>query len=63
MDYINKFDFGNAPKLTGDEVAERLKGILKAAGVKMLITDARVSAYFPDGSLAHYQELEMDTEK
>jgi hypothetical protein len=60
---MNKINFDTATPIDGDEVAERLKGILKAAGVKMLITDARVSAYFPDGSLARYQELEMDTEQ
>jgi hypothetical protein len=61
MDYINKFDFGNAPKLTGEEVAERLTGILRAFGIDMLITDARVSAFFPDGSAADYQPLHLDT--
>jgi hypothetical protein len=59
----NAINFNTAPKINGEEVAERLKGILKAAGVKMLITDARVSAYFPDGSVAYFQEVHMDTEK
>jgi hypothetical protein len=48
-------------KIDGAEVAERLKGILKAAGVEMLITDARVSAFFPDGSVAEFQKLHLDT--
>jgi hypothetical protein len=61
MNYINKFDFGKAPQLTGEEVAERLTGILRAAGVDMLITDARVSAFFPDGTVANYQPLHLDT--
>jgi hypothetical protein len=51
----------HAPMIDGEEVAERLKGILKAAGVEMLITDARVSAWFPDGSTACYQPLHLDT--
>jgi hypothetical protein len=59
----NAINFETAPKLTGEEVAERLKGILKSFGVKMLITDARVSAYFPDGSVAYFKELHMDTEQ
>jgi hypothetical protein len=61
MTYQNKFDFDKAPKLTGEQVAERLKGILKAYGVDMLITDARVSAFFPDGSVASYEPLYLDT--
>jgi hypothetical protein len=60
---MNKFNFKHETPIDGNEVAERLKGILKAAGVHMLITDARVSAFFPDGSVARYQELHMDTEK
>jgi hypothetical protein len=60
---MNKINFDTATPINGEEVAERLKGILKAAGVHMLITDARVSAFFPDGSVARYQELHMDTEK
>ena len=60
---MNLFNLDHATYIGGDEVAERLKGILRAAGVKMLITDARVSAVFPDGSVAHYQPLHMDTEK
>jgi hypothetical protein len=60
---MNKFNMDHAIPIDGDEVAERLKGILKATGVKMLITDARVSAIFPDGSVARYQELHMDTEQ
>jgi hypothetical protein len=60
---MNKFNMDHAIPIDGDEVAERLKGILKATGVKMLITDARVSAIFPDGSVARYQELYMDTEQ
>jgi hypothetical protein len=59
----NAINFDTAPKIDGAEVSERLKGILKAAGVHMLITDARVSAFFPDGSVARYQELHMDTEQ
>jgi hypothetical protein len=51
----------HALPINGEEVAERLKGILKAVGVEMLITDARVSAIFPDGSVAYYQELYLDT--
>jgi hypothetical protein len=60
---MNKINLNTATPIDGDEVAERLKGILKAAGVAMLITGARVSAIFPDGSVARYQELHMDTEK
>jgi hypothetical protein len=59
----NAFNLDIAPKISGNEVAERLKGILKAAGVKMLITGARVSAIFPDGSVAYFQEVALDTEK
>jgi hypothetical protein len=59
----NAFNSKHETPIGGTEVAERLKGILKAAGVKMLITDARVSAIFPDGSVARYQELYMDTEQ
>jgi hypothetical protein len=61
MTYQNKYDFDKAPKLTGEEVAERLTGILKAFGIDMLITDARVSGFFPDGSVADYQPLHLDT--
>jgi hypothetical protein len=60
---MNKFNMDHAIPIDGDEVAERLKGILKATGVKMLITGARVSAIFPDGSVARFQELHMDTEQ
>jgi hypothetical protein len=60
---MNKFNMDYATPIDGDEVAERLKGILKAAGVKMLITDARVFAVFPDGSVARYQTLYLDTER
>jgi hypothetical protein len=42
---------------------QRIKGILKAAGVEMLITDARVSAVFPDGSAAYYQPVHLDTKR
>ena len=59
---MNKFDPKHLSAITANEVAERLKGILKAAGVKMLITDARVSAVFPDGAVAEYQPLFLDTE-
>jgi hypothetical protein len=60
---MSKFNFEHETPIDGNEVSERLKGILKAAGVKMLITEARVSAIFPDGSAARYQELHMDTEQ
>jgi urease gamma subunit len=60
---MNKFNMDHAIPIDGDEVAERLKGILKATGVEMLITDARVSAIFPDGSVAYYQPLHLDTKR
>jgi hypothetical protein len=59
----NAINFDHVTFIDGNEAAERLKGVLKAAGVKMLITGARVSAIFPDGSVARYQELHMDTEQ
>lgn len=58
---MNKFDPKHLNDIDGNEVAERLKGILKAAGVEMLITDARVSAIFPDGAVAYFQPLHLDT--
>lgn len=58
---MNKINWDAAAPIAGEEVAERLKGILKAAGVAMLITDARVSAVFPDGAVAYYQPLYLDT--
>ena len=48
--------------ITSDEVAERLKGILKAAGVRALITGGRVSAVFPDAATAFFVSLDLDTE-
>ena len=55
------FNFEHATEIDGAEVSERLTALLKAAGVEMLITDARVSAVFPDGSVAYYQPVHVDT--
>ena len=51
----------HAIAIDGDEVAWRLSRILKNLNIEMLITDARVSAVFPDGSVAQYQQLHLDT--
>lgn len=60
---MNKMNYEKATRIDGEEVASRLKGILKAHGVEMFITglEARVSAEFPDGSVAYYQPLHLDT--
>jgi hypothetical protein len=50
-------------RLTEEEVVWRIKGVLKAAGIEAFITDARISAVFPDGAEAFYQQLELDTRK
>lgn len=63
MTFQNKVNFDTATMIDGEEVSQRLAGILRAAGVDMLITDARVSAVFPDGSVAYYQPLHMDTKR
>lgn len=51
------------PRLTNEDLAWRVKEILKASGVEMLITGGRVSAIFPDGAVAYFQQLELDTRK
>jgi len=51
----------HAIDIDGDEVAWRLKRILKPLGIEILITDARVSAVFPDGSVAYCKPLHLDT--
>lgn len=53
----------HAVQIDGAEASARIKGILKAAGVEAFITDARMSAVFPDGSVAFFQQLELDTRK
>jgi hypothetical protein len=46
-------------ELTSAQVAERIKGILEAAGVDLYITKARVSARFPDGAHCCYLPFEV----
>lgn len=55
------FNFNHATEIDGAEVSARLTALLRAAGVDMLITDARVSAVYPDGSVACYQPVHVDT--
>jgi hypothetical protein len=49
-------------RLSSEEVAARIKAALKDAGIKALITGARISAIFPDGQNVCYEQLELDTE-
>lgn len=47
--------------LTQDEVQQRLKGILEAAGVSCLIT-GMITAAFPDGERCHYTALDFESD-
>lgn len=50
-------------QLTAEETVWRIKQVLKAAGIEAFITEARISAYFPDGAVAVFKQLELDTHK
>lgn len=48
-------------RMSIEDVSWRIKTILKAAGVEAFITDAKISAIFPDGKRAFFTNLELDT--